>query len=897
MGLKLRKINLARLALLGWFVLGADFAVHAQAIQSSAAPRNLGTNVQVVGNDSVITGGTRRGNNIFHSFSRFGLANGESATFDGGGVNGINNLYGRIETGPSQLNGSIRLQNWGGTIPDLMLLNPFGFVVGSGFSSAGVRGLSLIGMDALLFEDSANQVVAFDLNIDAAGLSVVNPDWTSVDFVGALAETGFGGYGQGGSRVEVNGSIAMPEFNAVGSAIDITAPISANLVRLFAQGFEGAFYQDPASAFGVPYQSGSYDEANLTFTAFNNAAQVGGVAPAAGFVGSVDQLQNPSGLGSCVGLCPVGTIRFGSSATVRPLSGSSASLWLSGRQTVIDSNPLSNASSVAFTSLLGGGLYNSVVSLGASSSVEVSQPLAIPEPVKSSLGIDLEDLALATSPPLNSMLDSQLGVFADSSSVGGSDSFVVSNSLAESDSSGFALNSGLASGATGMTQSQALTSAEVASSLTSLEPLIIDEVARVLGLDVEADTVNALSSSDVQGLLRQAKLEVRKNARERALPPGSVFDANSYNPAVVYLRFIGEKPDQSTQQQTSTLELILITAEGEPQGFRTSINQADFVASLRTLYAQLSRQAPLETSQERSASRRLYQQIFAPVASLLKERKVSSLLISADRGLQAIPYGALHDGDQFFGQRFALSLTPSLSLTPLEPPQRSQGSLLALGASKFDDMAPLPLVPQEIQGVAANQESNVYLNSDFTPEVLLAAASSPRFSRVHIATHAEFLPGGPTQSRLHTGVGPVSLQGFGQIRSQRGDSSLDLFSLSACRTALGDSDSELGFAGLALQAGARSAIGSLWYVDDLATSAFFVQMYRYLEVGIPKAEAMQLTRRDLLNGQIRVEGDRIQGAGDQPLLNGLNAAQRNLGEAGFSHPYFWAGIQLLGSPW
>ena len=100
-----------------------------------------------------------------------------------------------------------------------------------------------------------------------------------------------------------------------------------------------------------------------------------------------------------------------------------------------------------------------------------------------------------------------------------------------------------------------------------------------------------------------------------------------------------------------------------------------------------------------------------------------------------------------------------------------------------------------------------------------------------------------------------------------------------------------------MQAGARSAIGSLWYVDDLATSAFFVQMYRYLDAGIPKAEAMLLTRRALFNGQIRLEGDRIQAAGDQHLLDGLNAAQRNLAEAGFSHPYFWAGIQLLGSPW
>ena len=87
MGLQLRTINLARLALLGWFVVGAEFAAQAQAIRSSVGARDLDTNVQVVGTNSLITGGTRRGNNIFHSFSQFGIANGESAIFDGGGVN------------------------------------------------------------------------------------------------------------------------------------------------------------------------------------------------------------------------------------------------------------------------------------------------------------------------------------------------------------------------------------------------------------------------------------------------------------------------------------------------------------------------------------------------------------------------------------------------------------------------------------------------------------------------------------------------------------------------------------------------------------------------------------------------------------------------------------------
>ena len=54
----------------------------------------------------------------------------------------------------------------------------------------------------------------------------------------------------------------------------------------------------------------------------------------------------------------------------------------------------------------------------------------------------------------------------------------------------------------------------------------------------------------------------------------------------------------------------------------------------------------------------------------------------------------------------------------------------------------------------------------------------------------------------------MSMADFAQLRRQRRDVPLDLVVLSACRTMLGDQDSELGFAGLALQAGARSAIGT-----------------------------------------------------------------------------------------
>jgi CHAT domain-containing protein len=315
------------------------------------------------------------------------------------------------------------------------------------------------------------------------------------------------------------------------------------------------------------------------------------------------------------------------------------------------------------------------------------------------------------------------------------------------------------------------------------------------------------------------------------------------------------------------------------------------------LYQQLARQDDLDVANPRSAARQLYAAMIEPVAAELREQRVTSLLIAADRGLQAVPYAALHDGERYFGERYAFSLTPAVLFTSLAPPRPVSQRLLAAGASEFQGLAPLPLVTQELGGLTTSRPADQFLNQAFTPQVLLEQAADPRYDRVHVASHAEFLPGGPDQAKLHTGTGVMALSDFLRLRQRREQDPLDLFVLSACRTALGDSDTEMGFAGLALQAGARSAIGTLWYVDDVATSAYFLQLYRYLDNGMPKAEALQATRITMASGQLRLQGDEVLAADGTPLLVNLTGVQQRRISSGFSHPFFWAGIELIGSPW
>lgn len=385
------------------------------------------------------------------------------------------------------------------------------------------------------------------------------------------------------------------------------------------------------------------------------------------------------------------------------------------------------------------------------------------------------------------------------------------------------------------------------------------------------------------------------------------FNREAYNPAILSLSFSEERSATASggaaaealpaEQRAAFLDVTLITRTGEPVGRRVQLSRQEFAAQLRRLYQQLARQEGLDVANRRAAARQLYDALIEPVAPVLQAQGVTTLLIAADRGLQAVPFAALHDGQRYFGERFAFALTPAVRFTALAPPRPRAQRLLAAGASEFQGLSPLPLVPQELGGLVATRPADQFLNRAFTPNVLLDQAADPRYDRVHVASHAEFLPGGPAQAKLHTGTGVMSLPDFLRLRQRRQEEPLELFTLSACRTALGDSDTEMGFAGLALQAGSRSAIGTLWYVDDVATSAYFLQLYRFLDAGMPKAEALQATRTAMQQGQVRLQGNQVLGADGAPLLTNLNAVQQRRIAGGLNHPFFWAGIELIGSPW
>jgi CHAT domain-containing protein len=125
---------------------------------------------------------------------------------------------------------------------------------------------------------------------------------------------------------------------------------------------------------------------------------------------------------------------------------------------------------------------------------------------------------------------------------------------------------------------------------------------------------------------------------------------------------------------------------------------------------------------------------------------------------------------------------------------------------------------------------------------------------------------------------------------------VELLTLSACETAIGNENHELGFAGLAVRADVKSTLASLWQVSDVGTLALMSEFYQQLakqEVTI-KAEALRQTQLAMLHGNVRIESGEV-------LLTGMKvnlpSELKNRKDQNLSHPYYWAGFTIIGSPW
>lgn len=281
-----------------------------------------------------------------------------------------------------------------------------------------------------------------------------------------------------------------------------------------------------------------------------------------------------------------------------------------------------------------------------------------------------------------------------------------------------------------------------------------------------------------------------------------------------------------------------------------------------------------------SYSQKLYQLLIAPAKSYLP--KTGTLVFVLDSELQSIPMALLQDEDnRYLVEKY--SITVSLGARSLQPKflPWQQSRVLIAGVSKgpsfkqeeptFEELSNIELELDEVEK-NANKSEKLY-NEGFTKKSFENKVNTSIFPVLHIATHGIF-SSDPEKTVILASDTRINIRQLDHLLRSKSESSRDtieLLVLSACQTATGDKRASLGIAGVAVQAGARSTLASLWNVSDKSTALFMGEFYRGLNENLTKAEALRKAQIAFLKN---------------PDHKDYNS---------YAHPYYWAPFILVGS--
>jgi filamentous hemagglutinin family protein len=264
----------------------------------------------------------------------------------------------------------------------------------------------------------------------------------------------------------------------------------------------------------------------------------------------------------------------------------------------------------------------------------------------------------------------------------------------------------------------------------------------------------------------------------------------------------------------------------------------------------------------------LYDLLIRPLATELESGNIHTLVVAPDGILRLIPFSALYDGNRFLVESYALSTISAANLTNTGKRLTTLQTALLSGLSEGkENFSPLTNVKKELETIGTMMSNKILLDEQFTLSNLGKEMTAADYNILHLATHATFA-GRPESSFLLTYDRRLymdELERLVGLKKYR-DQPLDLLVLSACQTAMGDENAAFGLAGVALRAGAKSIVASLWETDDAATYLLVDSFYRqYSTARVTKADALQFAQLEFLN------------------------------RSQFKHPGYWAAFILIGN--
>ncbi len=285
----------------------------------------------------------------------------------------------------------------------------------------------------------------------------------------------------------------------------------------------------------------------------------------------------------------------------------------------------------------------------------------------------------------------------------------------------------------------------------------------------------------------------------------------------------------------------------------------------------------------------LSEQLGAYILSPVEEEisKFSHMHFVPHSFLHQIPIHALPLKGKALIEEHTVSYSQSASilryLVARENASSSSTGALVVGDTTSD----LTFARVEAQKIAALLGTEPILAESATKERVMSSLAAGERKKISFSCHATFSGDDPLGSG-------IKLHGNEMLTARDWltlNVNADLVSLSACESAVSEErpgDEMMGLVRSIIFAGARSVVGSLWPVDDLAA---FVTMSRFYDNLIAKRldkpkslREAQLYVRDLKDPSKEI---------DEPWLTSPYLS--SFGARGFTHAYFWAPFVLMGA--
>ena len=259
----------------------------------------------------------------------------------------------------------------------------------------------------------------------------------------------------------------------------------------------------------------------------------------------------------------------------------------------------------------------------------------------------------------------------------------------------------------------------------------------------------------------------------------------------------------------------------------------------------------------------------------LAGRAITTIVVVPDAILRTVPFAALYDGRSYVIEHYALSLLPGLDLYDPSPPARARQSVLAAALTTSLNRPALTHTADVIRDIAVRNGGSLLTGTDFRKDRLDAELRIGRYNTVIVGSHAAFGSDDPKDTFIlganDERIGLSDLRSmFRRAATTMPDHELELLMLSACETAAGDDLAVLGIAGLAVQVWARSAVATLWEIQDIAAGDLVRNFFSVLD---DNAHGQRATKaRALQSAQVAMLHDKL-----------------------LFHPHFWAPMVLVGN--